>query len=959
MTKGLTLLCILVLIASAFGQNRVLYGMGSNSAGQLAQNDPNIPSQLYSQLGGDAISFMCTSIGQLQGTTGVWRVVVINKRGKVYGWGKNSGGSLLGLNNTKTDEELSTPCLIYDLQEEATSLTCGDRHTIIQTASKKVYGFGENDNYQFGQGNTNPLSIATRLSSLDVFAKIWAVGSTTIGLTATNNLYGWGNNYYGQLGTQNQSTSIPIPLKLPNTIDTGGSEYVVQVGGTINYLFYVTNANNLYAAGLDNSYYSLGLNPQAALDYTFKKVSSDVSYISTQGSTSVAISGDKTKVYGWGQNPSACLCMSTTSTYSTPTVIPSLSGQTFKITQVALSLGFDSFGGPIAHGMYVTDSGLVFGCGNNVYNQLGIDAYKNATAWISTTLNTATPIVPTNINSNVATGALGLQLSSAASFLLTSTGSLYGWGAQNNLGVPDKFPSVFQINSTLTGLTADKIYVGDQFSIVYNQPSGKYYIFGENSANLIMSPAALDVFSPIIFSAFNNFNITNFAVGGGNPTTVTTYIETINIFGLANGTLARSQNGFYGMGSNDIGQLAQGTESVAALTPFIGSPIPISGSDFSVNATTILKIDAGVTHAGLLTGSNSLYMWGANTEGQLGLLSLRLRQIMIRVNSFVVDFSLGDQHSVYILKTTSISSGGTVVTYDAYGAGLNMDGQLGIGPLYRTTSFLPVGVINDTKILTNMTMSKVWTGSSTTWIMTSKGLYVMGANDRGQLGLNHNSSVNVPTLHPFFKTNVIQVSGAKFGGKHTMVLLDNGDVYAMGSNDKGQLGLSDRNDRLAPTLVPRSSIKVNGVASTTDVIEVQAGSDHTLMVVGSKPCPNNCFGQGVCNTVTGVCACFAEFLGTSCELYQCPDPLCSLHGYCDTTRGVCVCTPSSVWKGLTCSDRRCRNDCSGRGICLKESGTCSCDKGYTGEGCDIGAAFSNTPAMWTTLLVIFVIFILN
>lgn len=67
---------------------------------------------------------------------------------------------------------------------------------------------------------------------------------------------------------------------------------------------------------------------------------------------------------------------------------------------------------------------------------------------------------------------------------------------------------------------------------------------------------------------------------------------------------------------------------------------------------------------------------------------------------------------------------------------------------------------------------------------------------------------------------------------------------------------------------------------------------------------------------------------------MCPND-CSGHGLCPQPSTdvyfppVCLC--DELWKGEDCSIRRCKNECTGKGICV--NGTCVCNEGWTGQDC--------------------------
>lgn len=77
--------------------------------------------------------------------------------------------------------------------------------------------------------------------------------------------------------------------------------------------------------------------------------------------------------------------------------------------------------------------------------------------------------------------------------------------------------------------------------------------------------------------------------------------------------------------------------------------------------------------------------------------------------------------------------------------------------------------------------------------------YAWGANDYGQLG--HGDAVNrrTPTLIDAMQS--FGVFAAFAGQRNSFLVSDSGDVFAVGSNDYGQLGTGDLIERRTPTFM--------------------------------------------------------------------------------------------------------------------------------------------------------------
>lgn len=72
-------------------------------------------------------------------------------------------------------------------------------------------------------------------------------------------------------------------------------------------------------------------------------------------------------------------------------------------------------------------------------------------------------------------------------------------------------------------------------------------------------------------------------------------------------------------------------------------------------------------------------------------------------------------------------------------------------------------------------------------------LFGVGSNNKGQLGLGNDAEnmTSGPTIIPYFKDNCIRIQSVKCGGDHNLALSDDGIVYGWGLNDDGQCGVAN------------------------------------------------------------------------------------------------------------------------------------------------------------------------
>nr|CDJ95832.1 EGF and NHL repeat and YD repeat domain containing protein [Haemonchus contortus] len=98
-------------------------------------------------------------------------------------------------------------------------------------------------------------------------------------------------------------------------------------------------------------------------------------------------------------------------------------------------------------------------------------------------------------------------------------------------------------------------------------------------------------------------------------------------------------------------------------------------------------------------------------------------------------------------------------------------------------------------------------------------------------------------------------------------------------------------------------------------------------------CDADCNGHGECLS-SGRCKCAPGFMGEACEESVCP-VVCSGNGV--FSGGACVCRTGFKGKECDVHAHWCEvPDCSGHGRCGDE-GVCQCEKGWTGEGCELRA----------------------
>ena len=258
--------------------------------------------------------------------------------------------------------------------------------------------------------------------------------------------------------------------------------------------------------------------------------------------------------------------------------------------------------------------------------------------------------------------------------------------------------------------------------------------------------------------------------------------------------------------------LTVGTTSTAAAADVIGTPWTVGGNGFgqlgSGNTTArttaaavigglndVTDLHGGREHVVALRANGTVWTWGSNDEGQLGIGTTGNRSTPVQVPSLTGVTAVETGHNYSL----ALRSNGTVWTW-----GLNSDGQLGDGSI--TTRRSPVQVSG----LTNAVA--IAGGRDMSYAIRADGTVVgWGRNDEGQIGdgttTRRLTPVRVGTL-----TGVVRIAG---GRDHGLAVRTDGSVWAWGSNDYGQLGDGTTTDKTGPVQV------------LTGASDVAAGAHHS------------------------------------------------------------------------------------------------------------------------------------
>jgi alpha-tubulin suppressor-like RCC1 family protein len=600
-----------------------------------------------------------------------WKTLAVNQQfaacvktdGKLFTWGSNYRGQL-GHGNTIN---LSSPVQVGALTDWATPSCAGSYPASMQCVKTDgtLWTWGFNTAGQLGLGNLTNYSSPKQVGALTDWA-IPAGGSAQVMCSKTDNtIWAWGYGSNGQLGQGNTiSRSSPVqvgtsdnwlsissgtgfssaikegpnvpPVNLTVPVVSGlaeDGETLTSTTGTwdkdpYSFTFQWQRGTSNIGGATSSTYVIQAADVGSTLRCVVTATNGIGSTPANSANTAVVIA-TANKLYSWGTNSSGTLGLfANTSAKSSPV----------QVSSAGWAIPALSNGGTVA----TKTNGTIFtwGIGTSGANGQG---------------NTA------NLSSPVQVGALtdwskptrGGPNNFRGSILCVKTnGQLWAWGFNEYFGQLGIGTTTNRSSPVQVGVSTDWANIsGGRYGTLGVKTGGTLFGAGYGGA---LGGASGTTFSQV--GALNSWSKSQIFDG-----------HSIHV---------KTDNTLWTMGQNASGQLGNNTVTGNA------SPIQIGGA---VWATPIIggTIDA---FSACIRTDGTLWTWGKNNQGQLGLGDIVDRSSPVQVGALTDWLKIAGSETLMICTKTD----GTLWSW-----GQNNNGQLGLGDVINRSSPVQVGALTN------------------------------------------------------------------------------------------------------------------------------------------------------------------------------------------------------------------------------------------------------------------------
>lgn len=561
--------------------------------------------------------------------TGGYYACALDSLGVVHCWGDSGNGYAELGNNTNVGSNIPTNVDTSGVLngKTITSMADGNYHACAITNEEKIACWGDNSEYQRGDG--------TATQSLTPQA------GDTVMLNASEATVTFGGASATNVTVQSSTTiTATTPAHASGSVDVIVTNSDTQQGVSPNGYMYDYPAPTISSITPDSGP-SSGLTSVTVTGSNFV-VGSSIMEVATGSSHTCALTSEN-KLYCWGSNNYGQLGKGDANNSTIP-VLADVSGALNGKSLTALSAGGNT-------SCTLDSNGKAYCWGDNTYGQLGD--------------NSTTPrVVPTAVDtSGVLSGKTltSISTSGASTCAVDSDGKAYCWGSNSGTGqlgdgtqTESHVPIAVDTSGVLSGKTVSKVVAGTTSACAIANDA-HVYCWGKGSLGQLGNGTINDTSVPVA--------VTTSGVLSGKTVT------DISVMGDHHACALTSEGKAYCWGSNVYGEL--GDNSGLTLSP---DPVAVDTSGV-LSGKTIISVRAAGVNSCAVDSDGKAYCWGNGAIGQLGNSGTSNTSVPVAVTTS------GVLNGKTITTLDSTLSHDCAITTDGhlYCWGYNNSGQLGNG----------------------------------------------------------------------------------------------------------------------------------------------------------------------------------------------------------------------------------------------------------------------------------------
>ncbi|EQF29007.1 regulator of chromosome condensation (RCC1) repeat family protein [Clostridioides difficile CD160] len=711
-----------------------MLGVGRNSSGALGLGDDVVVATTFTKLPIEDVAKVVVGNGF---------TIALKSNGELYFTGYNGNQKFDNLENSKIFVKSS----ITDVKD----IDCGNSFTFILKNNGELYSHGNNTYGQLGLGDNTPRTTFTKVN-IDNVKEIYCNALNSFIIKNDNSLYGCGYNSSGQLGLGDVSE---------RNVFTNMASNVKKVVYGINTTIVLKNDDSLYGCGL-NSQGQLGLgsvpNPRTLIKISVNNIKD----IACGNDHTIIIRNDN-KLLFCGTNRDSQIGNPNVLSYPVDVFTEYKSAEVLgynkSITMNNKNYLIKENGDYICYGNVkkiisnegstyaLLESGELWVSGNNGNGQLGLNH--------STSQNYFTKVPIDNVRDIICGWACAFVIKNDDTVWATGLNN-YGQLGTGNTISPNKFIKIPIDNVKKIACGYSHVLILRNDNSLWGAGRAMYLGIGNTSANPILS-----------FTRVPVEDVKDIACGHEHS------------------IILKNDNNLLGAGANHNGQLGK----------ISNSNIEKDFAELSINKMVKIKeIYCGMGHTIVLTNNGELYGCGYNGNGQLGRSAStdKLEQFtLINTNTSHICNNHYNSNSTLIID----SIGRLVAT------GINSHNQLGI----ENNKTSPITSFTTTNSILGQGNNRyIAAGGDCTFLVKTDGkVYAIGNRAAGRFGIG-SDSVPAPTFtrigFEFNSTEIDYSNDFKIAttnaNDYMSVFLkkSNGELYGVGNNTKGQLGIGNVSD---------------------------------------------------------------------------------------------------------------------------------------------------------------------